>query len=71
MGIVSASVTTPHGLDFNALTTMRARTEMRMIIIPSTATSAVYPPIAPISSFAICPSDLPSRRIDEERITQS
>ena len=33
--------------------------------MPSTATSAVKPATGPISSFAIWPSDLPSRRTDD------
>ena len=40
-------------------------------MISSTVTSAVKPPTLPISSRAICPSDLPSRRIEQNRMTKS
>ncbi len=40
-------------------------------MMPSTDTSATPPATGPISSFAICPSDLPLRRIDDARITKS
>ena len=71
IGIVRPSVTVPHGLARSALTTTSASTAIRMIMIPSIATSAVKPATGPISSFAIWPSDLPSRRMDAQRITQS
>ena len=41
VGIVSPKVTTPHGEALSALTTTKASTAMRTIIIPITATSAV------------------------------
>ena len=71
IGIVRPSVTVPHGLARSALTTISASTAMRMIMMPNVATSAVNPAIGPISSFAIWPSDLPSRRVEAQRITQS
>ena len=40
-------------------------------MISSTVSSAVTPPTLPISSRAICPSDLPSRRIEQNRMTKS
>ena len=40
-------------------------------MIPKIATSAVKPATGPISSFAIWPSDLPSRRMEAQRITKS
>ena len=55
----------PHGLALSAFTTTSASTAISTIMMPSTATSAVYPATGPISSFAIWPSDLPSRRIDD------
>ena len=40
-------------------------------MMQSTATSAMKPPTVPISSRAIWPSDLPSRRIENSRMTKS
>ena len=71
IGIVSPMVTVPHGLDLSALTTTRPSTAMSTTMIPSTATSAVKPATGPISSFAIWPSDLPSRRVDAQRMIMS
>ena len=71
IGIDKPIVTVPHGLSRNAFTTTRASTEIRMIMMPRMETSAVAPATVPISSFAICPNDLPSRRIDAQRITKS
>src|SRR5688500_19225888 len=48
------------------LTTTSASTEMSTIMMPSTATSAVKPATGPISSFAICPSDLRSEEHTSE-----
>src|SRR6185437_14925272 len=64
-GMVRPIVTVPHGLDLRALTTTRASTASSTIMMPSTATSAVTPATGPISSRAICPSDLPLRGADE------
>ena len=44
---------------------------MSTIIMPSTAMSAVNPATVPISSLAICPSDLPLRRTLAARMTKS
>ncbi len=71
IGIERAMVTVPHGLSRSAFTTTSASTEMRMIMMPRIETSATLPATGPISSLAICPSDLPSRRIDAHRITKS
>ena len=71
IGIVSPMVTVPQGLCCSAFTTTRASTEMRMIMMPSTATSAVVPATRPISSRAMRPSDLPSRRTEAARMTKS
>src|ERR1035438_4413237 len=65
IGMVAAMVNVPHGLPFSAFTTTSEITANRMIIISSTVTSAMKPPTLPISSRAICPSDLPSRRMVE------
>jgi hypothetical protein len=42
-----------------------------MIMIANTAMSAAIPPTTPISSRAICPRLLPSRRIEKNRVTMS
>ena len=71
IGIVIASENVPHGDCASALTTTSARTASRMIMIANTAISAAAPPTGPISSRAIWPSDLPSRRIEKNRTTMS
>ena len=40
-------------------------------MISSTVSSATKPPTLPISSRAIWPSDLPSRRMEANRMTKS
>ena len=62
MGIVAPTVNVPQGLLLRALVTTNPRTAMRMTIIIRMPTSATKPPRGLISSLAICPSDLPSRR---------
>ena len=69
--MVQAMVNIPHGLSRSALTTTRASTARRMIMIARMASMAARPVVGPISSLAICPSDLPSRRIEAARITKS
>ncbi len=71
IGMVAAIVKVPHGLPFSAFTTTSATTASRMIMMSSTVSSAANPPTLPISSRAICPSDLPSRRMEAKRITKS
>ena len=71
IGIVAAMVNVPHGLPDSAFTTTSATTASRMIMISSTVNSATKPPSFPISSRAICPSDLPSRRMEANRMTKS
>ena len=71
MGIVHDSVKRPHGLSRSALTTTSASTASRMIMIAKIATIAASPATGFTSSFAIWPSDLPSRRIDAHRIRKS
>ena len=71
IGMVQRMVKTPHGLSFSALTTTSASTASRMIMMASTATMASSPVTGPVSSLAIWPSDLPSRRMEPKRITKS
>ena len=71
IGIVAAIVNVPQGLPFSAFTTTSATTASRMIMMNSTVSSAVKPPVLPISSRAIWPSVLPSRRMEQNRITKS
>ncbi len=71
MGMVHAMVNSPQGLSRSAFTTTRARTASRMIMMARIATIAASPVPGPISSLAIWPSDLPSRRMEPIRITKS
>ena len=71
IGIVIAIENIPQGDCASALTTTSARTASRMIMIEKTAISAAAPPTGPISSRAICPSDLPSRRIEKNSVIMS
>ena len=70
-GIVAAIVKVPQGLPASAFTTTSATTASNTIIIMSTVMSATKPPTLPISSRAIWPSDLPSRRMEPKRMTKS
>ena len=71
IGIVIASENVAHGDCASALTTTSASTASRMIMIEKTAIRAAMPPTGPISSRAIWPRLLPSRRIEKNRITMS
>lgn len=71
IGMVMATEKVPHGECARALTTTRASTPSRMIMMAKTASSAAAPPARPISSRAICPSDVPSRRMDRNSTTMS
>ena len=71
IGIVIAIENVPHGELASALTTTSARTASRMIMIEKTAISAAMPPTGPISSRAIWPRLLPSRRIEKNSVTMS
>jgi hypothetical protein len=71
IGMVMASEKVPQGESARALTTTRATTASRMIMIANTASRAAAPPRGPISSRAIWPRLLPSRRIEKNRITMS
>ena len=70
-GMVIAIVNKPHGLAFNAFTTINAATPSNIISIEITATYATNPPTRPISSFAISVRDFPSRLTENSRITKS
>ena len=71
MGRVHRMVNTPQGLSFSAFTTTSASTASRMTMMASTATMASSPVTGPVSSLAICPSDLPSRRMEPNRMMKS
>ncbi len=71
IGMVIAIENVPHGDSASALTTTSASTASRMIMMSSTAISAAAPPNGPISSRAICPRLLPSRRTEKNRMTMS
>ncbi len=71
IGIVIAMVNVPQGLALSAFTTISAATPSRMMMMLITATKATNPPTRPISSRAIWPRDLPSRRTENSRITKS
>src|ERR1700754_4440575 len=71
IGIVIARLNVPHGEFASALTTTSASTASRITMIARTATSAAAPPTGPISSRAICPRLLPSRRIEKHRTARA
>ena len=71
IGMVAPTVNVPHGLFFSALVTTSPSTAMRITMIISTPIIATNPPTTPISSRAICPSDLPSRRSEHESTQKS
>ena len=71
IGIVQAIVNKPHGDALSAFTSTSATTASRMTMMNSTASIPAIPPVALTSSFAICPSDLPSRRSEQNRIVKS
>src|SRR2546426_658400 len=71
IGTVHAIVNSPQGDALSAFTTMSASTASRMIMMNSTASIAIAPAAGLTSSFAIWPSDLPSRRSEQNRIVKS
>ncbi len=71
MGMVAPTVKTPHGLSANARTTTNASTASRMIIMARIATMPMAPAMVLSSSLTICASDLPSRRIEQNKIIKS
>jgi len=71
MGIESAMVQVPQGLARRALTTTSATAASRIIMMASTANSATIPLSLLTSSRAICPRDLPSRRMEAASTVKS
>ena len=71
MGTVAPTVKTPHGLSASALITTSASTASRMIMMARMATMPMTPAVEWSSSLTICASDLPLRRIEQNRITKS
>lgn len=71
IGMVQPIENTPQGLSASALTTIRASTARTIIIMTKTTTIAMAPPTGPISSRAICPIDLPPRRIEKNSTSMS
>ena len=69
--MVMAIVKNPQGLDFSAFTTTRPTTAIMIVMIARTPKIAVYPATSLISSLAICPRDLPSRRTEQNSTTKS
>lgn len=61
----------PQADSARALTTTIASTASRMIMMAKTPISAAAPPTLPISSRAIWPRLLPSRRMDRNRTIMS
>ena len=70
-GMVPSTVAVAHGLCFIALTITRPSTAIRMIMIIIAPIMAAQPPTGPSSSLAICPSERPSRRTEQNIVTMS
>jgi hypothetical protein len=64
-------VNVAQGEDFSAFTTTSATTPSKITRIASTAICAMNPLRLLTSSRAICPIDLPSRRIEQNKIIKS
>ncbi len=71
IGIVMARVNVAHGDDFSAFTTTSATTPSKITMMARTASCAMNPPRLLTSSRAICPIDLPSRRIEQNKMMKS
>ena len=71
IGRVMEIVKVAQGEALSAFTTTRAMTPRRMMMMASTASCAMIPPRLLTSSRAIWPSDFPSRRMEQKRITKS
>ena len=69
--MVIAIENVPQGDSASAWTTTSASTASRMIMIEKTAIRAATPPTGPISSRAIWPRLLPSRRMEKKSVTMS
>ena len=71
IGIVMPTLKTPQGDSASALTQTIARTARTIMSMTRTTTVATTPPIRPISSVAIWPSERPPRRIEKNRTSMS
>ena len=71
IGMVHPTEKTPHGEAASALTHTMASTARTIMSMTSTMTVAAVPPIFPISSVAICPSERPPRRMEKKRTSMS
>ncbi len=71
MGIVIATVKVPQELEASALTTTSASTARMIIMIISTPSMATTPAAGPSSMRTMSPRDLPSRRMDRNRMVKS
>ena len=71
IGMVAPTVNSPHGLSASVFTTTSASTASRITIMARMASNAKNPAALFNSSFTICPSDLPSRRNEQNSTTKS
>ena len=71
MGIVAPTVKMPQGLSARALTTTSARTASIITRMARIASTAMKPTGEFNSSLTIWPSDLPSRRIEQNKTAKS
>ena len=71
MGMVAPTVKTPQGLSASTFTTTSPSTANRMIMMDRMATKASAPRKGFNSSFTICPSERPLRRMEAVRMRKS
>ena len=71
MGMVAPTVNTPHGLSASACTTTSASTASKITRMARIASNAMSPAGVFNSSLTIWPSDLPSRRIEQNKTVKS
>ena len=71
IGIVAKTVNVPQGLWASALTTTRASTASRMIMMARMPIIAITPGTRPISPRMISPSERPSRRVEMNSMMKS
>lgn len=71
IGMVQPTEKTPQGEEASALTQTMARTARTIMSMTKTTIVATMPPILPISSVAIWPSDRPPRRMEKNRTSMS
>ena len=69
IGMVMPTLNTPQVLSPSELTTTSARIAMMMSMITMVAIRAAAPPKRPSSSLAICPSERPPRRMEQNSTT--